>query len=52
MFVQPIDDPTLVEFGDNIGAMTSVLRHSEFSEEFVSAGPKNYAYKIVDSAAG
>jgi len=48
MFVQPRDEPALVE----TGAMTSDLRPSEFIQEFVSAGPKNYAYKIVDSATG
>jgi len=52
MFVQPRDEPALVETGDHLGAMTSELRHSEFIEEFVNAGPKNYAYKIVDSVRG
>ena len=32
--------------------MTSELRASEFIDEYVSAGPKIYAYKIVDSATG
>ena len=31
-------------------AMTSELKSSEFIEEFVSGGPKNYAYKIVNTA--
>jgi hypothetical protein len=30
--------------------MTSELKPSEYIEEFVSGGPKNYAYKIVNSA--
>ena len=32
--------------------MTSELRRSEFIEEFVSGGPKNYAYKTVHAATG
>ena len=52
LFVQPIDEPALVETGDNLGAMTSELRPFEFIEEFVSGGPKNYAYKIVDTTTG
>jgi len=52
MFVQPRDEPALVETGDNLGAMTSELKPSQFIEEYVSGGPKNYAYKIVDSATG
>ena len=30
--------------------MTSELKPSQFIEEYVSGGPKDYAYKIVDSA--
>jgi len=32
--------------------MTSELKPSQFIEEYVRSGPKNYAYKIVDSATG
>ena len=32
--------------------MTSELKPSEYIEEFVSGGPKNYAYKVVDSVTG
>ena len=35
-----------------MGAMTSELKPSHYIEEFVSGGPKNYAYRIVDPAAG
>jgi len=52
MFVKPRDEPALVETGDNLGAMTSELKPSQFIEEYVSGGPKNYAYKIFDSATG
>ena len=52
LFVQLIDEPALLETGDNLGAMTSKLRPFEFIEEFASVGPKNYAYKIVDTTTG
>ena len=32
--------------------MTSELKPSEFIEEFVSRGPKNLAYKVVDIGTG
>ena len=38
----------LVETGDSLGVMISELKPFEFIEEFVSGGPKNYAYKIVN----
>ena len=41
LFVQPRDEQALVETGDNLGAMTSELKPSEFIDEFVSGGPKN-----------
>ena len=49
LFVQPRGESALVETGDSLGAMTSELKPSEFIEEFVNGGPKNYAYKIVNS---
>ena len=52
LFVQPSDESALVGSGDSLGAMTSELKPSEYIEEFVSGGPKNYAYRIVDSATG
>jgi len=48
MFVHRIDEMAMVEIGDNLGAMTSELRPSVFIE----AGPKIYAYQIVESATG
>jgi len=47
IYVQPKDEPSLVETGDKLGDMTSELRPSESIIEFVNGGPKNYAYKIV-----
>ena len=52
MFVQPIDEPALVETGDNLEAMTSELKPSQFIDENVSGGQKYYVYKIVDSTTG
>ena len=49
IFVQPSGESPLVETGDKLGDMTSELKPSEFIEEFVSGGPKNYAYKVVDT---
>jgi hypothetical protein len=50
--VQPSAESPLVETGDNLGDMTSELKPSEYIEEFVSGGPKNYAYKVVDTVTG
>jgi len=50
--VKSIDEPALLETGDNLGAMTSELKPFEFIEEFASGGPKYYAYKIVDTTTG
>jgi len=52
MFVQPRDEPSLLEIGDKLEAMTSQLKPSQFIEEYFSGGPKNYSYKIVDYATG
>ena len=52
VFVQPRDGPALIETRNNLGAMTSELKPSEFIEEFVSGGPKNYAYKTFHTMAG
>jgi hypothetical protein len=42
----------LIECGDRLGEMTDELKPGEYISEFVSAGPKNYAYKICDSDSG
>jgi len=52
VYVQPREEPALVETGDNLGAMTSELKPSEYMEEFVSGRHKNYAYKTVHAATG
>jgi len=40
LFVQPIDEPALVETGDNLGSMTSEMSPFELIEEFASGGQK------------
>ena len=52
LFVQPSAESPLVETGNNLGDMTSELKPSEYIEEFVSGGQKNYAYKVVDTVTG
>ena len=47
IYIQPKDEPSLIEKGDKLGDMTSELRPSDSIIEFVSGGPKNYAYKVV-----
>jgi len=32
--------------------MTSELRTTEYTSEFVSGGPKNYAYRVIDTGTG
>jgi len=52
VFIQPRDGAALVEIGDCLGAMTSELKLNEIISEFVSGGPKNYAYKTLNSVTG
>jgi hypothetical protein len=37
----------LIDCGDKLGSMTNELQPGEFIEEFVSGGPKSYAYRVV-----
>jgi len=50
IYIQPRNEPALIETGDNLGQMTSELKTGEIIVEVVCAGPKNYAYKTYDSA--
>ena len=43
IYIQPKDEPNLVETGDKLGDMTSELRITDYISEFVSGGPKNFA---------
>jgi hypothetical protein len=47
--VQPVNKPPLVETGYRLGAMTSELKSNEIIYEVVCAGPKNNAYKTVNT---
>jgi hypothetical protein len=51
-YVQPRDQPSLVETGDRLGAVTSELAPKSQITEFVSGGPKNYAFKTIVSVTG
>ena len=49
IYIQPKDEPNLIETGDNLGDMTSELRTTGYVSEFLSGEPKNYAYKVIDT---
>ena len=49
-YIQKANEPQLIECGHKLGDMTNELRPREYMEKFVSAGPKNYAYKTINSA--
>jgi len=51
LYIQDDDKPILIECGDNLGDMTNELKPNEFIDEFVSGGPKNYAYRICNRDA-
>ena len=48
IYIQNDDEPPLIECGDKLGSMTNELHPGEFIAEFVSGGPKNYAYRVVN----
>jgi hypothetical protein len=52
IYVQPSEGPRLVETGDRLGDMTSELKPSESIVEYVSGGPKNYSYRVIDTVTG
>jgi hypothetical protein len=52
IYIQPDDQLALIETGDCLGAMTSVLIRGLHIEEFVSVEPKNYAYRTVNHTTG
>jgi len=52
VFIHPRVGAALVEIGDCLGAMTSELKPNEIIPEFVSGGPKNFAYKTLNSVTG
>jgi len=48
-YIQPRDEPELIETGDKLDEMTSELGPSQNILECVSVGPKNYAYSVQDT---
>jgi hypothetical protein len=49
VYIQPRNEPGLVETGDCLGATTSDLKPDELIFEFIAVGRKNYAYKTLCS---
>jgi hypothetical protein len=47
IYLQDEADPPLIDCGDKLGSMTNELQPGKFIEEFVSGGPKHYAYRVV-----
>ena len=52
IYIQPRDEPEVIETDDKLGDMTSELRSSEFISEFASGGPKNYGYWVMTGGRG
>jgi len=52
IYIQPRGETQLIETGDKLGDMTSELGPSQTINEFVSGGPKNYAYRVLGSVTG
>jgi len=52
IYIQPRDEPQLTETGDKMGNMTYEMRPSQTILEFVSGGPQNYAYRVLDTETG
>jgi hypothetical protein len=50
-YIQEELEPPLIECGDKLGDMTDELKPGKYIDEFVSGGPKNYAYKIYNREA-
>jgi hypothetical protein len=49
IYVEPADELPLVETGDKLKAMTSELKPNEIICEVVCAGPKNCAYRTINT---
>jgi hypothetical protein len=47
IYIQDNDKPSMVTCGDRLGDMTNELKSNQYINTFVSAGPKNYAYRII-----
>jgi hypothetical protein len=51
-YVQKNNEPALIPCGDQLGAMVNELKPCEHITEFTSGGPKNYAYKVLNTSTG
>jgi len=49
IYIQHKHEPNIIETGDKLGDLTSELRSSDYISEIVSSGPRNYAYKVIDT---
>ena len=49
IYIHKCGQPPAVTCGDTFGDMTKELGSDEYISEFVSGGPKNYAYKILNA---
>ena len=52
IFIERRDGAILVNTGDCLVDMTSELKPCEYISEFVSSGPKNYAYQTHNTETG
>jgi hypothetical protein len=50
-FIQNAIKPPLIETGDNLVEITHELKPGEYIDEFVSGGPKNYTYRVLNRYA-
>jgi len=55
IFIQKVDEPPKVKKGDYLGHLTDELEEfgsGSFIQEFVSGGPKNYAFSVFCPCTG
>jgi len=55
IYVQKVDEPPKVTIGDYLGDLTYELEEfgsGFFIDEFVSGGPKNYAFSVICPSTG
>jgi len=49
VYIQKCGELPAITYGDKLGDMTSELSPNKYIQEFVSGGPKNYAYRTVNA---
>jgi len=55
IYIQNVDEPSKVETGYYLGDLTDELEKfgsGSYIEEFVSGGPKNYAFSVFSPTTG